>query len=104
MLQKMLLALRVAVRVSDERLKWLDWPEYLATVQELRRECAGLNYKGIRRARPAVAWSLQRYLIFAILSSIPDRSGNALLLPTAVLMSNMQQGDSTLYHSTQQQL
>lgn len=66
-------AAKVAVRASDESLKWLDWPEYLATVQELRRECAGLNYRGIKRARPAVAWSLQRYLIFAILSSIPDR-------------------------------
>lgn len=65
---------RVAVRVSDEGLKWLDWPEYLNTVQELRRECAGRSATGSRRAPTAVAWSLQRYLIFAILSSIPDRS------------------------------
>ena len=68
-----LLVYRVAVRVSDESMKWLEWPEYLRTVQELRRECAGRNHNGAMRARTAVAWSLQRYLIFAILSSIPDR-------------------------------
>ena len=67
---------RVAVRASDEGMKWLEWPEYLSTVQELRRECAGRNHIGSLRARSAVAWSLQRYLIFAILSSIPDRSGS----------------------------
>ena len=63
------------MRASDESLKWLDWPEYLHTVQELRKECAGRTHLGSKRARSAVAWSLQRYLIFAILSSIPDRSG-----------------------------
>ncbi len=71
---------RVAVRASDETLKWLDWPEYLRTVQELRKECAGRNHLGSKRARSAVAWSLQCYLIFAILSSIPDRSGSCLEL------------------------
>ena len=56
----------------------MEWPEYLQTVQELRRECAGRNHLGALRPRSAVAWSLQRYLIFAILSSIPDRSEQAL--------------------------
>ena len=28
----------VAARVSNESLKWLDWPEYLATAQQLRQE------------------------------------------------------------------
>lgn len=65
----------MAVRVSDEGMKWLEWPEYLRTVQELQRECAGRNHQGAKRNRSAVAWSLQRYLIFAILSSTPDRSG-----------------------------
>jgi hypothetical protein len=55
-------------------LKWQDWPTFLATVRELRRECAGLAADGATpRGRKAVAWSLQRYLIFAIFSCVPDR-------------------------------
>ena len=73
-LSKVVSLFRVAVRTSDESLKWLDWPEYLQTVHELRRECAGRAENGSKRPRSAVAWSLQRYLIFAILSSVPDRS------------------------------
>ena len=42
-------------------------------VQELRLECAALDQSKRARASTAVAWSLQRYLIFAILSCIPDR-------------------------------
>ena len=42
-------------------------------VQELRLECAALDQSKRARAPTAVAWSLQRYLIFAILSCIPDR-------------------------------
>lgn len=40
-------------------------------VQELRKECAGRDGSGRLREGSAVAWSLQRYLIFAILSCIP---------------------------------
>ena len=58
---------------ADEELKWLDWPQYLALCGELRRECAGRDAAGRRRQDTAVAQSLQRYLIFAILSCIPDR-------------------------------
>lgn len=54
-------------------MKWLDWPDYLRLCQELRRECAGLLRDGRPRSRKDVAWSLQRYLIFGILSCIPDR-------------------------------
>ena len=79
----------MAVRASDEGMKWLEWPEYLNTVQELRLECAGRNHMGSLRVRSAVAWSLQRYLIFAILSSIPDRSLahiiSPVLMPIAML-------------------
>lgn len=46
-------------------------------VQELRKECAGRDGSGRLREGSAVAWSLQRYLIFAILSCIP---GPPLLL------------------------
>ncbi|PSC71057.1 saccharopine dehydrogenase [Micractinium conductrix] len=64
---------RVAPRVSDEELKWLSWPEYLQLCSELRRECAGRDSSGRRRTDGAVAWSLQRYLVFAIFSCVPDR-------------------------------
>lgn len=42
-------------------------------VQDLKQECAGLYSSGHKRPRHMVAWSLQTYLIFAILSSVPDR-------------------------------
>ena len=43
----------------------------MQVVNELRRECAGKDNLGRARTSPAVAWSLQRYLIFAILCCIP---------------------------------
>ncbi|BDA51332.1 hypothetical protein COCOBI_18-2090 [Coccomyxa sp. Obi] len=66
-------ATKIAPRSADEKLKWLEWPEFVTVVQELRKECAGRDANGRRREGTAVAWSLQRYLIFAILSCIPDR-------------------------------
>ncbi|KAL4451998.1 hypothetical protein ABPG75_007660 [Micractinium tetrahymenae] len=63
----------VAPRRSDEEAKWLTWYEYLDLCEELRRECAALDSTGRRRSDAAVAWSLQKYLIFAILSCVPDR-------------------------------
>ncbi|KAL4424494.1 hypothetical protein ABPG77_006803 [Micractinium sp. CCAP 211/92] len=63
----------VAPRRSDEEAKWLTWQEYLELCQELRHECAALDSTGRRRSEAAVAWSLQKYLIFAILSCVPDR-------------------------------
>lgn len=109
----------MAGRASDESLKWLDWPQYLAVVEQLRHECGGalhahlntrapcqvscgqhlrcvpllsrtcgglelrimccacgpaaLDADGKPRPERTVAWSLQRFLIFAILSCVPDR-------------------------------
>ena len=40
-------------------------------VNELRLECAERDSIGRKRTGAAVAWSLQRYLIFALLSCIP---------------------------------
>lgn len=42
-------------------------------VDELRLECAALDGAGRRRTGASVAWSIQRYLIFALLSCIPGR-------------------------------
>lgn len=47
-------------------------------VQELRLECAAQDRWKRARAPTAVAWSLQRYLVFAILSCIPDRCAHAI--------------------------
>ncbi|KAL3135319.1 hypothetical protein ABBQ32_007514 [Trebouxia sp. C0010 RCD-2024] len=91
-------AARVAVRASDEGMKWLEWPEYLQTVQELRRECAGRNDLGALRPRSAVAWSLQRYLIFAILSSIPDRQRTLRELQVGQTLFKDEQGRWVIRH------
>lgn len=66
-------ASKVAPRVADEKAKWLDWNEYLLIVKELRKETGALLPDGNRREDKDIAWSLQKYLIFAILSCIPDR-------------------------------
>ena len=58
---------------GDEAVKWLEWGEYLSLVAELKSEVAGRDHQGRRRSPAAVAWSLQRYLIFAILACVPDR-------------------------------
>ena len=49
-------------------------------MQELRKECAGLDAEGEPRARKEVAWSLQRYLLFAVLSCVPGPPLSELLL------------------------
>ena len=59
--------------VADESAKWLDWPAYLALVETLRRECAPLTHLGDQRSDVDVACAVQRYLLFAILASVPDR-------------------------------
>ncbi|KAI8466409.1 MAG: hypothetical protein J3K34DRAFT_433844 [Monoraphidium minutum] len=59
--------------VADERLKWLEWSEFLGLIRELKQDCAGLTASGSPRSKREVALSLQRYLVFAILSVIPDR-------------------------------
>lgn len=64
---------KAAPRAVEEAHKWLDWPAYLKVVAELRKECAAKDSAGKQRSRSAVAWSLQRNLIFAILSCVPDR-------------------------------
>ncbi len=48
-------------------------PNPVQAVEELRSECAALDSIGRKRKAAAVAWSLQRYLIFALLSCIPGR-------------------------------
>lgn len=58
-------------RAADQSAKWLDWPQLLEATEQLRLECAGRTHLGQYRRASAVAWSLQRFLIFAILTSVP---------------------------------
>ena len=64
---------KVAPSATDTSAKWLSWPDYLGLVSKLKAECAGRNWSGKSRNDQQVALSLQRYLIFAIMSCIPDR-------------------------------
>lgn len=70
-------ASKIAPRVSDEAAKWLDYPAYLAMTRELKRETGCLKELAsgeiVRRSDKDIAWSLQKYLIFAILGCVPDR-------------------------------
>lgn len=56
---------------ADESLKWLDWPEFLACVHHLERECQPVYSYGARRTLRAIARSVQRFLIFALLAYMP---------------------------------
>ncbi len=64
---------KTAPKVADEEKKWIEWPEFLAMVEQLKTECnpIGQNYQ--RRSDSAIAASIQRYLIAAFLSAILDR-------------------------------
>lgn len=64
---------KTAPPVSSEALKSMSWPDYLNVVEKLRRECTLLTKAGNNRTDSAVASSFQKYLIAAILSSVPDR-------------------------------
>ena len=58
---------------SDTRAKWLDWGRYVELCRSLEDECAPRAFDGRARSERAVAWSLQRFLIFGVLSCVPDR-------------------------------
>lgn len=60
-------------KVADEDKKWIEWPEFLACVEQLKTECNPIGENNQRRSTHAIAASYQRYLIFAFFSAIPDR-------------------------------
>jgi hypothetical protein len=60
-------------RVSDEAAKWIDWPEFLNCVKQLKAECTPIGKSNQQRSHSAIATSIQRYLIFAFFSAIPER-------------------------------
>ncbi len=65
--------LKNAPKVADENKKWIEWPEFLACVNSLKTELNPIGQNNQRRSDSALAASCQRYLIFALLSAIPDR-------------------------------
>jgi hypothetical protein len=60
-------------RVATEASKWIDWPEFLNCVKQLKAECTPIGKSNQQRSHSAIATSIQRYLIFAFFSAIPER-------------------------------
>lgn len=60
-------------RVASSAAKWIDWPEFLNCVKQLKAECAPIGKSNQQRSKSAIATSIQRYLIFAFFSAIPVR-------------------------------
>lgn len=58
-------------RVADEAVKWLDWPEYLACVEYLKKDCSIYTSDGQPRTERAIAHSYKRYLVAAFLAYMP---------------------------------
>jgi len=58
----------------DESKKWLEWPEFLQLVQQLKQECQTHYRHGSRRSESSIAASVQRFLIAAFFAYLaPDR-------------------------------
>ena len=72
---------KTASHVSDEAKKWIDWPQLLWCVDQLRLQCSTTTASGNARAPKAVAQAYQRYLIVAILSCVPDRQRTIRYVP-----------------------
>ena len=74
---------KVAEPTTHESAKWLSWTQYLDLVDQLEKETGlhpdpkmrigrGTKIEGVR-TETAVAWSLEIFLVFSILSCVPDR-------------------------------
>jgi integrase len=65
---------KTAPRVANDASKWIDWPEFINCVKQLKAECTPIGKSNQQRSHSAIATSIQRYLIFAFFSAIPERS------------------------------
>ncbi len=57
--------------VADMSLKWLDWDAFVRFVQQLEVECLPYYNSGLPRTLSAIARSVRRYLICALLCYLP---------------------------------
>lgn len=64
---------RFTPKIASEEQKWINWSEFLAVVHQLKNEYQSLLELGEKASPQAKAAALQRYLIFALFSIIPDR-------------------------------
>ncbi|CAB9501227.1 expressed unknown protein [Seminavis robusta] len=91
---------KVAPRSSDEKQKWLSWPEYLNVVTALLTELSGMleeYHQGSKStttigAKKKIAVLFQKYLILAIFASVPDRQRT---LRELEIGRNFQKDDTT---------
>src|SRR5919202_1727825 len=56
---------KTAPRVANDASKWIDWPEFINCVKQLKAECTPIGKSNQQRSHSAIATSIQRYLIFA---------------------------------------
>jgi hypothetical protein len=56
---------------ADMSLKWLDWDAFVRFVQQLESECLPYYNSGLPRTLSAIARSIRRYLICALLCYLP---------------------------------
>lgn len=76
---------KLAPKSSDEGQKWMTWPEYLRVVQAIKADYqrlygewsqsreSGSSEKELASLERKVALALQRYLVLAIFTNVPDR-------------------------------
>lgn len=62
---------QTSLRVANEDEKWLEWPEYLACVEYLKKDCSIYTSDGQPRTERAIAHSYKRYLVAAFLGYMP---------------------------------
>lgn len=80
---------------ADESKKWLNWPEFLACIEYLERDCQYYTYDGKRRTDRAIANSIERYLIAALLGYIPpdrQRTFRELEVGRTLIKGNVKSG------------
>lgn len=77
--QKML---RNSKRVSNEMMKWMEWPEFLSIINEMKNDTEIIldRYSSMcdKDGTPSskcqyAAYSLQKYLLMVLFSALPDR-------------------------------
>ena len=97
---------KVAEPVSNEKKKWLTWGEFLDVCDRLEQETglnpdkaqrAGRGLRNQHRTDTAIAWSLEKFLIFSILACVPDRQRTIRELEVGRTLVKQFEGDNGEY-------